>query len=69
VAPVGEGVSERRIDIGPGYRIYFGSVRTSHSLDSIVLLAGGTKRQQQRDIRNAKVRWKDYRRRQHKDPD
>lgn len=63
VAPVGEGVSERRVDFGPGYRIYFGSTKSA-SRTSIVLLAGGSKRRQQRDIRKAKFRWKDYRRRQ-----
>jgi putative addiction module killer protein len=51
VRPVGKGVSEMRIDYGPGYRIYFaqrGSVL-------VVLLAGGDKRTQDRDIRNALV--------------
>lgn len=43
---VGDGVSERRIDAGPGYRNYFG--RDGDKL--IVLLVGGTKRRQQRDI-------------------
>ena len=49
VMPVGEGVSEARIDYGPGYRVYF--VRQRQSL--IVLLAGGDKDSQQRDIRRA----------------
>jgi putative addiction module killer protein len=47
--PVGEGVSELRIDYGPGYRVYF--VRRGDTL--IVLLAGGDKGTQARDIRTA----------------
>jgi putative addiction module killer protein len=46
---VGEGVSEIRINYGPGYRVYF--VRRGHQV--IVLLAGGTKRTQSADIRTA----------------
>jgi putative addiction module killer protein len=49
VRPVGEGVSEMRVDYGPGYRIYF--VRRGRML--AVLLAGGSKRTQERDIRTA----------------
>jgi putative addiction module killer protein len=49
VKPVGEGVSEIRINYGPGYRVYF--VRRGHQV--IVLLAGGTKRTQSADIRTA----------------
>lgn len=49
VRPVGEGVSEMRIDYGPGYRVYF--VQRGPSL--AVLLAGGDKDSQERDIRRA----------------
>ncbi|MFQ6005432.1 MAG: type II toxin-antitoxin system RelE/ParE family toxin [Woeseia sp.] len=60
VRPVGEGVSERRIDLGPGYRFYFGSIRDEHRTTGIVLLCGGTKRRQKRDIKIAKSYWKTY---------
>ncbi|MHB1951069.1 MAG: type II toxin-antitoxin system RelE/ParE family toxin [Acidiferrobacteraceae bacterium] len=49
VRPVGEGVSELRIDYGPGYRVYF--VRRSQAL--VILLAGGDKGSQKADIRTA----------------
>ena len=49
VRPVGEGVSEIRIDHGPGYRVYF--VRRGEAL--VVLLAGGDMDGQERDIRRA----------------
>lgn len=59
VKSVGDGVSERRIDWGPGYRIYFG--RDGSEL--VVLLVGGTKKRQQTDIRSAKENWADYKKR------
>lgn len=49
VEPVGEGVAELRVDYGPGYRVYF--VRRGPAL--VILLAGGDKRAQNRDIRRA----------------
>jgi len=49
VKPVGEGVSELRIDSGPGYRVYFTKCRGA----VVVLLAGGDKRTQLADIRTA----------------
>ncbi|WNB76391.1 type II toxin-antitoxin system RelE/ParE family toxin [Methylomonas koyamae] len=56
---VGAGVSEFRIDSGPGYRIYFG--KDGERL--VILLAGGTKKRQQQDIENAQARWADYKQR------
>lgn len=49
VRPVGSGVSEMRIDYGPGYRVYF--IQKGDQL--IVLLAGGNKSTQSADIKNA----------------
>lgn len=62
VKGVGEGVLEYRIDWGPGYRVYFG--RDGDVL--VILLTGGTKKRQQRDIETAKALWADYKRRRPK---
>ena len=59
VRGVGGGVLERRIDVGPGYRVYFG--RDGDAL--IVLLVGGTKKRQQTDIEDARSLWQEYKRR------
>jgi putative addiction module killer protein len=53
---VGEGLLEYRIDFGPGYRVYFG--RDGERL--VILLGGGTKKRQQKDIGLARDRWADY---------
>ena len=55
VKSVGEGV----LDFGPGYRVYFG--RDGDVL--VILLAGGTKKRQQKDIEAAQARWSNYKRR------
>ena len=57
VEPVGGGVLELRIDWGPGYRMYFGRVGQM----VVLLLCGGDKRTQQRDIKRAKAYFEDYR--------
>ena len=51
VRSVGEGVSELRVDYGPGYRVYF--VRRGRMI--VILLCGGDKRSQTRDIKAAKA--------------
>lgn len=56
---VGRGVHELRIDYGPGYRIYFG--RSGSAV--VVLLCGGDKRTQARDIEMAQALWQEFLRR------
>lgn len=53
---VGSGICELRIDFGPGYRVYFG--RQGNEI--VILLCGGDKRSQGKDIERAKLYWKDY---------
>ena len=59
VEGVGSGVFEYKLDFGLGYRIYFG--KDGEAL--IILLGGGTKKRQQRDIRAALANWQDYKQR------
>lgn len=60
--PVGGGVSELRVDYGPGYRVYFG--QKGQTL--LILLCGGDKRTQERDISQAQQHWGDYQQRERK---
>jgi putative addiction module killer protein len=59
IEPVGEGVSEYKIDWGPGYRIYFGK----DGGQLVILLGGGSKKRQNEDIEEAKAAWREYKRR------
>ena len=56
VKGVGGSVLELKVDFGPGYRVYFG--RDGNEI--VVLLGGGTKKRQQRDIEAARDCWQDY---------
>ena len=56
---VGDGVMELRVDWGPGYRVYFARV----GLVVVLLLCGGDKRAQEKDIKRAKEYFHDYKRR------
>jgi putative addiction module killer protein len=58
--PVGNGVLELRVHVGAGYRVYCG--RRGERV--VILLCGGDKRSQARDIQTAKMYWADWKRRQ-----
>ena len=60
--PVGEGVSEMKIDLGPGYRIYYGMIGRT----IVLLLCGGGKKTQDKDIRRALEFFKDHKQREKK---
>ena len=51
--PVGDGVSEMRIHFGPGYRVYYGQ----EGINVYLLIAGGDKGSQDRDIKSARAMW------------
>jgi putative addiction module killer protein len=58
--PVGEGVTELRVDVGPGYRVYCGR----RGMQWVILLCGGDKSSQAKDIARAKAFWAEWKRRQ-----
>lgn len=58
--PVGEGVSEMKIDLGPGYRIYYGMIGRT----IVLLLCGGDKKTQNKDIRRALEFFRDHKQRE-----
>jgi putative addiction module killer protein len=63
VKGVGKGVYEYRIDFGPGYRVYFGK----HGEQLVILLGGGSKERQSRDIAAAQAMWEQYKERKRKE--
>lgn len=54
--PVGEGIYELKFDFGPGFRVYFGLENDT----LMILLIGGSKKNQQKDINKAKEYWREY---------
>jgi putative addiction module killer protein len=56
---VGEGIYELKVDYGPGYRVYYGL----EGKTVVLLLLGGDKSTQKKDIAQAKMYWEDYKRR------
>ncbi|MBU6383391.1 MAG: type II toxin-antitoxin system RelE/ParE family toxin [Verrucomicrobia bacterium] len=60
---VGEGVSEMKIDLGPGYRVYFGMIKRT----IVLLLCGGDKGSQDKDIRRALSYFRDHKQREKND--
>jgi len=62
VKPLGEGISELKMDFGPGYRVYIGQIGSQ----IVVLLCGGDKKSQTSDIAKAKKYWRDFKERYEK---
>ena len=58
---LGDGLHELKFHFGPGYRVYFGMIQQCY----VILLSGGDKKSQSKDIKMAKLFWKDYMERQH----
>lgn len=56
--PAGEGVQELKLHFGPGYRVYF----ALHGRNVVLLLCGGDKSSQTKDIKAAKALWREYKR-------
>ena len=56
VKSLGEGIYEYKIDFGPGYRVYFGQ----DGEELVILVGGGSKKQQDKDIKMAKYYWQEY---------
>ena len=61
--PVGEGVSEMKLHLGPGYRVYFGMIGKT----IVLLLCGGAKKSQDKDIRRALEFFRDHKQREKED--